>query len=219
MPPQMAMPGYVPATNAIPGELESLIPEALTAKPPCAEAELANTAPVKWEPKQLNARHREIMRRLLEGANYVTIAEEMGIHVQTVMLVSTSKMFVSELAKMEAEADFTVIKRAENLSHEALDTLKNIMRFGKSDLARKASADSILDRAGYAKVEKKLIGIVNGEDVIMELNRQRRETILGTNGSTNTNSRARATSVTSDELDSATNAIAANIPDAIVVTS
>ena len=212
--PQMQMPGFVPVTSAIPGELEDLIPEALTAKPPCAEAELANTAPVKWEPKQLNARHREIMRRLLEGANYVTIAEEMGIHVQTVMLVSTSKMFVVELAKMEAEADFTVIKRAENLSHEALDTLKNIMRFGKSDLARKASADSILDRAGYSKVEKKLIGIVNGEDVIMELNRQRRESILG---QSNSDPRARATSVTSDELDRTASAIAANIPDAVVV--
>ena len=214
----MQMPGFTPATSAIPGELESLIPEALTSKPVCAEAETSQT-PQKWEPQKLNARHREIMRRLLEGANYVTIAEEMGIHVQTVMLVSTSKMFVSELSKMESEADFTVIKRAENLSHEALDTLKNIMRFGKSDLARKSSADSILDRAGYAKVEKKLIGIVNGEDVIMELNRQRRESILGANGQPNSNSRARATSVTSDELDSATNAIAENIPDAIVVTS
>ena len=198
--PQMQIPGYVPATSAIPGQLEELIPEALTAKPPCAEAELANTAPVKWEPKHLNPRHREMMRRLLEGANYRIIAEEMGVHIQTVMLVATSKMFVSELAKMEAEADFNVIKRAESLSHEALDTLKNLMRFGKSELARKSSADSILDRAGYSKVEKKLIGIVNGEDVIMELNRQRRETILG---QSNGNSGTRTTSVTSNELDTA----------------
>jgi len=201
--PQMQIPGFTPASNIEPGELESLIADELTAKPPCAEAELANTAPVKWEPKQLNARHREIMRRLLEGANYKTIAEEMGIHVQTVMLVSTSKMFISELSKMEAEADFNVIKRAEALSHEALDTLKNIMRFGKSELARKSSADSILDRAGYSKLEKKLIGIVNGEDVIMELNRQRRESILGKQ-QLDGDSRARTTSVTSDDIDSAT---------------
>ena len=196
--PQMQMPGFTPVNVIDSGELESLIPESL--KPLCAEAELANTAPVKWEPKQLNPRHREIMRRLLEGASYRIISEEMGIHVQTVMLVSTSKLFISELSKMEAEADFNVIKRAEALSHEALDTLKTIMRFGKSELARKSSADSILDRAGYAKVEKKLIGIVNGEDVIMELNRQRRESILGANGQSNRNSAARAKSVTSDEL-------------------
>lgn len=190
------MPGFTPATPIEPGELDELIE--INPKPIAAEleAELANTAPVKWEPKHLNPRHREIMRRLLEGANYRIIAEEMGIHVQTVMLVATSKLFVSELTKMESEADFTVIKRAEALSNEALDTLKNIMRFGKSELARKSSADSILDRAGYSKVEKKLIGIVNGEDVIMELNRQRREAILGSNS----NSAARAKSVTSDEL-------------------
>lgn len=195
---QMQMPGFTPASNIEPGELDELIE--LNPKPEPAEAELANTAPVKWEPKQLNPRHREIMRRLLEGANYKLIAEEMGIHVQTVMLVATSKLFTSELQKLESEADFTVIKRAEGLSNEALDTLKTIMRHGKSDLARKAAADSILDRAGYSKVEKKLIGIVNGEDVIMELNRQRRETILG---QSNGNSGSRATSVTSDELDKA----------------
>lgn len=191
------MPGFTPATPIEPGELDTLIE--INPKPIPAEAELtlANTAPVKWEPKQLNPRHREIMRRLLQGASYRIIAEEMGIHVQTIMLVATSKLFISELSKLEAEADFSVIKTAEALSLEALDTLKNIMRFGKSELARKSSADSILDRAGYSKVEKKLIGIVNGEDVIMELNRQRREAILGSNG----NSRARATSVTSDELD------------------
>ena len=200
--PQMQMPGFTPATPIEPGELDTLIE--INPKPMPAEAELnlANTTPVKWEPKQLNPRHREIMRRLLQGASYRIIAEEMGIHVQTIMLVATSKLFVSELSKLEAEADFSVIKTAESLSLEALDTLKNIMRFGKSELARKSSADSILDRAGYSKVEKKLIGIVNGEDVIMELNKQRREAILGSNG----NSRARATSVTSDELDRPTEA-------------
>ena len=154
------MPGFTPATPIDTGELESLISDTLTAKPEPAESELANTAPVKWEPKHLNPRHREIMRRLLQGASYRIIAEEMGIHVQTVMLVATSKLFTSELAKMEAEADFSVIKTAEALSLEALDTLKNIMRFGKSELARKSSADSILDRAGYSKVEKKLIGLL-----------------------------------------------------------
>ena len=215
----MQMPGFTPATPIEPGELDDLIE--INPKPESAEAETAganSTTPTKWEPKSLNPRHREIMRRLLEGANYRTIAEEMGLHVQTIMLVATSKLFISELSKMEAEADFNVIKRAETLSHEALDTLKNIMRFGKSELARKSSADSILDRAGYSKVEKKLVGIVNGEDVIRELNRQRRDSILG-NGQPHGNSRARATSVTSDELDQTTTGLAANIPDAIIVAS
>lgn len=199
--PQMQMPGFTPATNIEPGELDDLIEVNPKPEPAEAETAAANTTPQKWEPKTLNPRHREIMRRLLEGANYRLIAEEMGLHVQTVMLVATSKLFIAELSKMEAEADFTVIKRAELLSNEALDTLKTIMRFGKSELARKSSADSILDRAGYGKVEKKLVGIINGEDVIRELNRQRRESILG---QSNGNSGARATSVTSDELDKAT---------------
>lgn len=206
----MQMPGFTPATPIQPGDLDGLIDLQPKPEPAEAEALAAINPPQKWEPKTLNPRHREIMRRLLEGASYKMIAEEMGIHTQTVMLVATSKLFQSEIAKMEAEADFNVIKKAEALSSEALDTLKNIMRFGKSELARKSSADSILDRAGYGKIEKKIVGIVNGEDVIRELNKQRRDSIIG---QSNGNSRARATSVTSDKLDTE------SITDAELATS
>ena len=70
------------------------------------------------------------------------------------------------------------------MANEALDVLKVLMRNARSESIRKVSADSILDRAGYAKVEKKLIGIVSGEDVIKELNRRRRESMEALNGTT-----------------------------------
>jgi hypothetical protein len=140
-----------------------------------AEQENRKAPAERWEPKQLNARHREIMRRLLEGANYLTIAEEMGIHHQTVMLVATSAVFKTELAKMEASADFTVIRRADDLANEALDNLKVIMRHSRSDANRRAASMDILGIAGYSKIEKKLVGIVSPEDVIKELNKRRRD--------------------------------------------
>ena len=134
--------------------------------------------PVKrWEITKVMPRHREIMRRVLEGATYVQIAQSMGLHVQSVMLICTSPLFRGELEKLEESADFSVVKRAEELSNEALDTLKVLMRNARSESIRKTSADSILDRAGYVKIEKRIVGIIGGEEVIRELGRRRRSAV------------------------------------------
>lgn len=129
----------------------------------------------KWEPTELRPRHREILRRVLEGANHLQIAEAMGIHKQTVMLVTTSKLFRAELAKLEMELDGNVIRRADDLSNEALDQIKVLMRAGKTQQIQLRAAERILDTAGYSKIEKKMIGVVRGEDVIKELLKRRRE--------------------------------------------
>ena len=159
-------------TSPTPGHIEELLSQMPESPIPC---EVETKQPTKWEPQKLSARHREIMRRLLEGAPRSVIAEEMGLHPQTITIVTGSLLFREALSQMEQEADFQVIRRAEDLSNEALDTLKNMMRFARSEAMKLRAADSILDRAGYAKVEKKMIGIVSGEDVIKELNRRRRE--------------------------------------------
>lgn len=159
--------------------LDGLVAEGLQAGqeipgPQSAESEnLPSTQ--KWEPSVLRPRHREILRRILEGATYVEIAEAMGIHKQTVMLVATSPLFRAELAKLESEADFNIVQRAESMSNEALDKLKTLMRSARSEFLQKAAADRILDTAGYSKIERRIVGVVSGEDVIRELNKRRRE--------------------------------------------
>lgn len=136
----------------------------------------------RWEPLFLRPRHREIMRRLLEGASYVDIAESLGITPQSIMLVATSKMFREEMAKMEAELDYKVQQRAEDLSNEALDKLKVLMRSARSQVLQMSCADKILGIAGYSRIEKKIIGVVSGEEVIKELNRRKREEVFGNSG-------------------------------------
>ena len=166
--------------------LEALL-KAAPSPPITAEEE--KKPPAKWEPLQLNARHREIMRRILEGGSYIEIAEAMGIHKQTVMIVCTSKLFIAELQKMEAELDYSVIKRAEGMSNEALDQVKLLMRKGRSQNIQFQAASRILDTAGYSKIDKKVIGIVDGAEVIREMNKARREAFRrnqesgGSNGS------------------------------------
>lgn len=129
----------------------------------------------KWEPKELKPRHREMMRRILEGASYIDIAEALGISPQSVMLVASSAIFKSELSAMESALDSNVIRRAEDLSHEALDKLKTLMRHAKAEALQASCAERVLGIAGYSKIEKKQIAVVSGEDVIRELNRRRRD--------------------------------------------
>ena len=169
--------------------------------PPPASTE-ESKASGRWEPLALRPRHREIMRRLLEGASYVEIAEDMGITPQSIMLVATSRMFREELAKLEAELDYKVQQRAEDLSNEALDKLKVLMRKAKSQALQISCADKILGIAGYSKIERKIVGVVSGEDVIKELNRRKREQVLGTNGNTPVNSGTGNTDSPATEADS-----------------
>ena len=151
----------------VPGQLGDLLPS----------IPLNEICPVtqRWEPQQLRPRHREIMRRILEGATYSQIAEQMGLSYQAIMLVCTSKLFKEELNKLESTLDTSIIKRADELSGEALDVIKTKMRWAKSEALQVRSAERILDTAGYSKVEKKIVGIVDGEAVIRELNKIRRE--------------------------------------------
>lgn len=148
--------------------------------PPLKSAEQENVEKYqppegRWEPDVLRPRHREILRRVLEGSTYQDIADAMGIHKQTVMLVATSKLFRSELAKLEERLDFNIVQRADSMANEALDKIKTLMRSARSEFLQKACAERILDTAGYSKVERKIVGIVTGEDVIRELNKRKRE--------------------------------------------
>jgi len=160
--------------------LDQLVADSLTSNkelpgPLSAEDQKQLESNQKWEPSVLRPRHREILRRILEGATYVEIAEAMGIHKQTVMLVATSPLFRAELAKLESEADFNIVQRAESMSNEALDKLKTLMRSARSEFLQKAAAERILDTAGYSKIERRIVGVVSGEDVIRELNKRHRE--------------------------------------------
>ena len=133
----------------------------------------------RWEPTKLTSRHREIMRRMLEGASPQDIAIQMGLHPHTITIISTSQMFREELGKLEVSADFSVIKRAEDLSNEALDTLKTNMRYAQRAGDRIKASIEILGIGGYSKIEKKVVGVVNGEEVIKRLNEMRRKRIMG----------------------------------------
>lgn len=147
-------------------------------KPAEQETKEART-PAKWEPLKLNGRHRQMMRMILEGGTYDEIAATLGMSTQAVMLVANSDIFKTELVKLEAECDWQVIRRAEEMSNEALSVLRDNMRRARSEALRASCAEKILGIAGYSKIEKKQVAVISGEDVIRELNRRRRENAFG----------------------------------------
>jgi hypothetical protein len=162
-----------PSTSYRPDEAFSSLLNEITL--PMLKAEDETKPDGKWEPKELRPRHREMMRRILEGATYVEIAEEMGLSTQSVMLVCSSAIFKEELRALDADLNLNVIRRAEELSNEALDKLKVLMRRARSEALQASCAEKVLGIAGYSKIEKKQVAIISGEDVIRELNRKRRE--------------------------------------------
>jgi len=150
---------------------------------PLQTAEQETKPSSQWELKKLNGRHKEIMRQVLEGSTYSNIAAVMGMSAQAIMLICNSHIFKEELLKLEEARNWEVQHRADQLSNEALSTLRNLMRQSRSEVRRESAADKILGIAGYSKIEKKVIGTVDGEAVIRELNRRRRERLQADNGS------------------------------------
>lgn len=129
----------------------------------------------QWALHALNGRHKDIMRRLIEGANLVDVAKHMGVSLDALTIIVNSPLFRAELKKQLEQASREVSARLENLAGEALDYIRQMMRETASEMTRRSCADSILDRAGYGRTEKKQLFVIGGEEVIKELNRRRAE--------------------------------------------
>lgn len=125
--------------------------------------------------KSLNGKHKEVMRRLVEGASQMQIAEQMGVSQDALSLICNSPLFREELDKVLEKKAYVVADRLEDLANEALDNIKMLMRNARSEMVKKGAAESILDRAGYSRLERKQLFVTTGEDVIKELNRKRAE--------------------------------------------
>ena len=123
-------------------------------------------------PKQLNSRHRILMRLLITGMQLKDAAKEVDYNLQRAQTIVSSPLFKLEKSKMEKEIRdrYTTneSKRGlpENirskLQDEALFALDEIVRLrdkGTSEGIRQRSAFDILDRAGY-KAPDKFEGIV-----------------------------------------------------------
>lgn len=108
----------------------------------------------KYQPKELNAKHHEILRLAMLGYSNVQIAEMLHCTPATVSTVRNSSLGRQQSAVLKLRADHSAIesaKRLRDLASGAIETINNLML--DEDVpanVRLGAARDILDRAGYA---------------------------------------------------------------------
>ena len=118
--------------------------------------------------------HLEAIRRLIEGQLVKDVARDIGITATHLsFLKNNDPLFKEALERGMLNKEMDVLKRIQLTSFEALDVVRELMRTGRSENIRLQAAQTILDRAGYSKLEKRVSVIADAETIIRELNRRK----------------------------------------------
>lgn len=114
--------------------------------------------------KEMSTRHRAILRRVILGESGREIAEALDMSTQIIHEITTSPLFIAE--KTRAERDIVdrvtdVKARIVKAAEPAMDTIESILN-GRAALTNitnleRMAAQDILDRAGFGKIEKKIV--------------------------------------------------------------
>jgi hypothetical protein len=113
---------------------------------------------------------REVMVRLLECEPPETIMLGLGMDQRRYDSIVLAPTFMAEFNYLARHVDRRLEKRLENLSQEAVDVVRGIMRTAASPAYRLRAALEILDRSGHVKVEKRLQINADAETIIKHLN-------------------------------------------------
>lgn len=135
-------------------------------------------------PDELSTRHRAILRRIILGESNREIGEALEMSVQVVHEIVTSPLFLAERTRAEegiVERVTDVKARILRLAEPAVDVMENILRGratmdGNTNLER-LTAQDILDRAGFGKIEKKIIAKADIGEMIRAAHKEHKEEI------------------------------------------
>lgn len=112
-----------------------------------------------WQPARFKERHRLVCKLQAVGLKNNEIADITGYTESRVSIILNdprAPAIINEMAGIVAGNLDDVALKLKLLANEALDTVTDLMRDGEKEEIRQRSAFSILDRAGYSKIEKKL---------------------------------------------------------------
>jgi len=110
----------------------------------------------KYQIEQMWDTHHEIVRLALIGMKYIDIASHLGISPVTVSYTLRSPIVARQLEQMRAVRDLGMIdiaKKIAELAPRAVEVLEQLLDDPLPNISLKA-AESILDRAGYAAVQR-----------------------------------------------------------------
>lgn len=101
--------------------------------------------------------HREIARRLVLGQMQSDICRDLGMSTDRMSIIVNSPLFKLEVRKLEEMREkgvYDVTQQIAEIAPLALEKVEKIMHFSGSEKLQFAAAESILDRAGFAKTQK-----------------------------------------------------------------
>jgi len=122
---------------------------------------------VKYSLGYIRPHHREIARRLILGQRQSQICHDLGMSPDRMSIIVNSPLFKVELKRLEKERDngATDISRTlKELSPVALETVERTMYNADSARLRFDAAESVLDRAGYGRINKSDIRVSGNID-------------------------------------------------------
>lgn len=148
----------------------------------------------RYEVKDIQARHREMVRMSLLGMKQTSIAAELGVTPQSVSNALNSQPVIQVMATLQEKADEKALstkERLDELCPAAIRTFEEIMT-EKVDIEgtlvykydgplRKSTASDVLDRAGYGRIQRIQGQVVHGflsPDDIEDIKRRARESII-----------------------------------------
>ncbi len=112
----------------------------------------------KYEPKQLNPLHHEILRRLVLGESHRDIAIALNCTPATVSNAANCGLGRDKLNYMSGAADVSAVEVAQKIREtapKALAVIQTIIEDEEANYAlRFKAATDILDRAGHGAVKK-----------------------------------------------------------------
>ena len=114
-------------------------------------------SPGTYEPKSLNARHREILRLVALGYKHVTVAKILGITPTAVGYTVNSplgKSFLAEIHEARTGSVKDVHNRLQEMSPLAAEVMLDIMNEGKSETNKLRAAEKILEMTGHKSENK-----------------------------------------------------------------
>jgi hypothetical protein len=102
--------------------------------------------------------HQEILRRLVAGQKPRQIASELQVTTAMISYIRNSNICRQRMAQLNEERDFSVsqvAKQIAELAPRALEVLEEALENPDSPInTRVKVAESLLDRAGFAPVQK-----------------------------------------------------------------
>lgn len=136
--------------------------------------DLKSEISIAQEPEKLSSKIQVIIALDICGYTGNQIAEKIGMTPSRVSIIRNSPLFIQERDTQRAKLTAQVIdkkssevvagdpveNRIKDLALQAVGVYGEILTNGKSEFAKKAAADSVLDRAGYkAKTDKTTLSV------------------------------------------------------------